>query len=287
MIHSITKTAGVVVGATVLATLSVNAIDTNGRAVTTYLGAALLGTEEQVGPCPAGMTVVENALVPYCVDMYEASPGSRCAYEEPDSNDETTLNLANSACVPESKPNATPWRYITQNEAKRACERAGKRLLTSDEWYKAAIGTGDSVTNADSEQCNIASNRADGVAKTGGGMRCVSDEGAYDMVGNVWEWVDGIVVKGVWDGNEVPETGYVRNVDVYGMPVETGSQPDEVFNHDRFWSNADMDAGLMRGGYYDSEDNAGVYTVYAASPPTFYGEGVGFRCATVIQRHDN
>jgi formylglycine-generating enzyme required for sulfatase activity len=114
-------------------------------------------------------------------------------------------------------------------------------------------------------------------------MRCVSDVGTYDMVGNVWEWVEGIAEKGVWDGRPLPATGYVNGVDVYGMPLTTGSAVDERFNSDRFWSDVAHDTALMRGGYYQSGSNAGIYTVYAASPATFYGDAVGFRCATTLE----
>jgi len=181
--------------------------------------------------------------------------------------------------MPVSVPNAQPWSNVTQPQAADLCARAGKRLLSPGEWYVTARGTPDSASGVNEEQCNISSNRADGPAPTGTGMRCVSDAGAYDMVGNVWEWVDGVVVHGVWNDTPLPQTGYVQGVDMYGMPHLTGSAADERFNSDRLWSDAQSDTGLMRGGYYGSGSNAGVYAVYAASPVSFYGDAVGFRCA--------
>jgi formylglycine-generating enzyme required for sulfatase activity len=279
MLKSLTKTVAVVVSATILTTLAVNAIDTGGS-VATSLTAMIGGTTEETGPCSTNMVLIDHALVPYCVDMYEASPGEYCLYNDPQSADESDLNLIDPTCIPVSQPQTSPWRYVSQEQASRACERADKRLLTPSEWYKAAVGTPDDMALLGDEQCNIASNRSASVAKTGSGMRCVSDAGTYDMVGNVWEWVTGESVKGVWEEKTLPGNGYVRNVDVDGVPVETGTRQDERFNGDRFWMDAGITAGLMRGGYYNSKENAGVYTVYAASPPSFVGEAVGFRCAS-------
>lgn len=279
MFKSLTKTAAVIVSSTILTTLAVNAVDTGGD-FSTSLGAMLGSVTEETGPCPKNMVRIDHALVPYCVDMYEASPGEYCRYEDPQSIDETDLNLIDPTCIPVSEPQTVPWRYVNQEQAARACERADKRLLTSSEWYKAALGTPDDMALLGEEQCNVASNRAATVAHTGSGMRCVSDAGTYDMVGNVWEWVEGVSEKGVLDGKTLPQSGYVRNIDVDGIPVETGMRQDERFNGDRFWMDAGITAGLMRGGYYNSEEHAGVYTIYAASPPSFVGEAVGFRCAS-------
>ena len=282
MSHALTRTAAVIVSSTILATLTVNAVDMNGHTVTTYLGALLIQSTEEAGVCPDTMVLVDQALVPFCIDIYEASPGDECPYHNPVTSDETSINMAEGRCLPASRPNVAPWRNITQAQAHNACLRAGKRLLASDEWYMAALGTPDPASALSGDYCNTASNRDDGAALTGGGMRCVSDAGAYDMIGNVWEWVDGIVARGMWDGQQVPPTGYVQAVDIHGMPITTGTAIDERFSGDRFWSDSDIDAGLMRGGYYASEGNAGVHTIYAASPPTFYGDAVGFRCAQTI-----
>jgi formylglycine-generating enzyme required for sulfatase activity len=280
MIHTLTKTAAVVVSSTILATLAVNAADMHGRALTTYLGAMLLGAPEHRDvPCAPGMVPVDDALVPFCVDVYEASPGEGCPYDKPRSQDETNLNIADQDCMPASVPNTHPWTNVTQPQAALLCERAGKQLLSPGAWYVAARGTPDSAATLNEEQCNISANRADGPALTGSGMRCVSDTGAYDMIGNVWEWVDGAVMRGVWDDVPLPPTGYVQGVDMHGMPRVTGSAADERFGGDRLWSDTQNDTGILRGGYYGSGSNAGIYAVYAASPLSFYAAAAGFRCA--------
>lgn len=283
MIHSLTKTAAVIVSATILSTLAVNAVDMRGHFATTMLGSLLFGVEKQVAPCPEHMTLVESSLTPFCVDRYEASPGASCVVENPERGDETSLNVADPACKPVSKPGAQPWRFVSQHDAKVLCEKAGKHLPTAQEWYLAAMGTNDHSEAFTGDGCNLARNRADGVALSGEGYRCISDVGAFDMVGNVWEWVAEEVKGGVWDDRPMPTDGLVDGVDAAGMPFKTRVEPDPLFLGDRFWVDVRDTMGVLRGGYYDSKQNGGVYSVYAASKPGFVGEAVGFRCVVGVQ----
>lgn len=279
MIKSFTKTTAVIVGSTILATLTVNAVDMSGYFSRTMLAGLFFSVgETEREPCPQNMVLVTQALQPFCVDVYEASAGEDCVYEAPHNENETVLNLAKKECVPVSKPNATPWRYLTQTQAEQACSRAGKRLPTANEWYKASLGTPDLNSGWTEEYCNVANNRSDGVAKTGTGMRCISDAGVYDMVGNVWEWIAETVDEGSWDGRDLPVTGFVNGVDVHGLAYSTESAQVENFGNDRFWLDSTIHAGVMRGGFFNSQSQAGLFATYAASPPTFSGDAVGFRC---------
>lgn len=282
MIHTLTKTAVVVVSATILSTLAVNAVDMRGHFATTMLGSLLFGVEKPVAPCPEHMTLVESSLTPFCVDRYEASPGPACAVVRPEQADETSVNIADPACVPVSEPHREPWVYVSRHDAAALCEKAGKRLPEAHEWYVAAIGTNDPQDVFTAEGCNLARNRADGAALTGEGFRCVSDVGAFDMVGNVWEWVADDVVDGMWQDRALPNDGLIDGVDVAGMPFTISVTPDVLFAGDRFWLDRRGTMGLLRGGYYDSKHNGGVYSVYAASKPEFSGEAVGFRCVADV-----
>jgi hypothetical protein len=149
----------------------------------------------------------------------------------------------------------TPSRFLTWFQATAAARNAGKRLPTNAEWQAAALGTPDPGAAPGSEDCHTV-----GVApvQTGSRASCVSDVGAFDMVGNLSEWV------GDW------------------VPPATGSCAAELFagtgdtNCLAGTSHAEGTAALVRGGDFDLLDNvsAGVFAVSATIPSaanTFFG----------------
>jgi hypothetical protein len=82
-----------------------------------------------------------------------------------------------------SIPGVLPASCVSWFQAVQACALSGKRLLTNQEWQQAAAGTPDTgIDNLDTD-CAV------GVIKTGSRSSCVSRWGAFDMIGNVWEWV--------------------------------------------------------------------------------------------------
>jgi formylglycine-generating enzyme required for sulfatase activity len=110
----------------------------------------------------------------------------------------------------------------------------------------------------------------------------VSAIGAYDSIGNVWEWVDAQVIDAAYDGRTLPETGYVVSVDMHGVALQTQEVGDELHGKDYFWSSTSGVFGIIRGGFYGSGDDAGLYAVNASVPTTFAAQGVGFRCVRDI-----
>lgn len=80
----------------------------------------------------------------------------------------------------------TPSARITWFQAQEACANAGKRLPTSAEWQVGANGTPDPGPDNGTTDCNSATGS---VSLTGARSSCVSARGAYDMVGNLYEWV--------------------------------------------------------------------------------------------------
>lgn len=86
-----------------------------------------------------------------------------------------------------SLPSEIPSANITWFQAQEACANAGKRLPTSAEWQVGANGTPDPGPDNGTTDCNTAS---DGEASLSGGRSsCVSARGAFDMIGNLAEWV--------------------------------------------------------------------------------------------------
>lgn len=79
-----------------------------------------------------------------------------------------------------------PSSDITWFQAQEACANSGKRLPTNVEWQVAANGTPDPGPDDGATDCNTASGD---ITLTGARNNCRSARGAFDMVGNMAEWV--------------------------------------------------------------------------------------------------
>jgi formylglycine-generating enzyme len=166
-----------------------------------------------VGGCPAGMTAVGGA---FCVDRWEAAlvldtpqgPRGFSPYAHPTT--ETVRAV--------SAPGVVPQAYIDELTAAQACARAGKRMCTDTEWLRACQGSSGTtypygntrepgVCN-DARSCHPAiqyfqssdssvwSKLGDpcidqlpaGLLPTGSKAGCITEDGVYDMMGNLHEW---------------------------------------------------------------------------------------------------
>ncbi len=261
------KITAVVFGAMIITALGIDAADTLNGSSGTLLSQVIRSSD---GKCPSGMVSVENIPGISCVDMYESSADAKCPVADPQTLLGSLQNIESPGCVPRSAPGTTPWRYITRDQAMQACARVGKRLPTSEEWYTLSLG----IIGVH-ESCNISSKN---ISKTGSFNTCLTPHGAYDFVGNVWEWVSDDVMDGIYKSQKLPENGFVAQVDQSGMAVATSDTEQELFGSDYFWSRDEGAYGIIRGGYYDSGIDAGVYTVHADTLPTAASAGIGFRC---------
>ncbi|RDV39180.1 hypothetical protein DV096_00990 [Bradymonadaceae bacterium TMQ3] len=114
--------------------------------------------------CPAGMLLVRANAGNFCVDAYEYPGRGR-----------------------------TPKSRVTWFEARRLCAQDNKRLCAMTEWRSACGGAAFPYGNSyDADRCNTADE--DGfersLAAAGSFAQCRSRSGAYDMTGNVFEWVE-------------------------------------------------------------------------------------------------
>jgi formylglycine-generating enzyme required for sulfatase activity len=234
------------------------------------------------GRCPTGMVDVAGR---FCIDRYEvvlrdragrrispyyhptrgqsersyeawrgrARPGEPDVVAPPEWQRREAFDV-----VAESLPGQVPNGYLSGDIAARACEAAGKRLCTADEWvfacrgqtstpfpygadyargrcnvfrstHPAAVLHGNPSLNHLDPRLNLVSD-AEGalLRKTGQSAACASrwgSDAAYDLVGNLDEWVDdadGMFVGGFYaratrDGCAAAVTTHPRNYFDYSL----------------------------------------------------------------------
>lgn len=142
-------------------------------------------------------------------------------------------------------------------QAQQACAMAGKHLPTSAEWQQAADGTPDPGPDNGTTDCNTASGLL--TVATGSRSACVSNAGAFDMVGNLWEWT----ADWAPSSTSIPGWGAISN-DVMGL-----SGASEV---------AQGPGALLRGSCFNTGSVAGPLALITYRPQQ--GEiTIGFRCA--------
>ena len=258
------KVIVVVLGAITFSTLGIFAADTI-RGIDGNL-AQLVGSKSQ-SDCPSGMTLLSGGDFRICVDIYEASPSSNCPHPILNNTIESERNVTASGCTAASVKGSVPWAYVSLSQAQRACASAGKRLPLPSEWYRLALG-------AETKTCVTDKSAA---GKTGE-SECIASSGTYDAVGNMWEWVDAQVTNNEYKGRVLPESGFVTGVDTDGVAISTEGASSELYGDDYFWSKTEGVFGIIRGGFYGSGSDAGLYTLNASVPTNFAAQGVGFRC---------
>lgn len=261
----------------VLGTIGLNAFDSAGTPGRSLLGAVAGSIAPE--PCPEDMALVRASQGDFCIDRYEAATSDDCQYQDPQARKQSDENLLLRTCMAVSEKGRVPWRNIERSQAELACTRAGKRLPTNAEWYRAALGTPDKSGAWGPEDCNLAS-RDNVPAESGSRPLCQSVAGVFDMVGNVWEWIEETTNDGSLGETVLPPQGYITEIDERGVPrVTSDTAPDPAFFEDYFWNEPTGLRGMIRGGFWRSQTDGGQYTINAAIPPSFTGDAIGFRCA--------
>jgi formylglycine-generating enzyme required for sulfatase activity len=95
-----------------------------------------------------------------------------------------------------SIPGVLPSACLSWFQAVQACALSDKHLITNGKWQRAAAGTSDpgandGLTNAKCNAFSAGFRKAGQAGATPGGAdSCISNWGAQDMVGNLWEWTE-------------------------------------------------------------------------------------------------
>jgi hypothetical protein len=157
----------------------------------------------------------------------------------------------------------TPSANLTWFQAQAACENARKRLPSNAEWQAAVAGTPDpGGLNPDNGTTDCKTAGAFTAVATGSRSSCKSARGAFDMVGNLFEWVADWVPRstacGTWSAGVSP-TGDDQCLAGAATTGEPGA--------------------LLRGGGFSNGSDAGPLAVDGGNGPSRAYFNVGFRCA--------
>ncbi|MGH7802655.1 MAG: formylglycine-generating enzyme family protein [Thermodesulfobacteriota bacterium] len=238
-------------------------------------------TDDEDEECPENMVPVGDI----CIDKFEASVWSLPPDEEEpqgtqfgvasddypcsDNGNDCSASAANPIFAA-SVANVIPSRFITWVQAQQACANVRKRLPTNAEWQMAAAGTPDPVTDNGATDCNhfrVSGTLPEDPVPTGSRSNCVSNWGAFDMVGNLYEWVADWVPLSTACVPSLFGTGDLNCL----AGASTTSGPGAITRGGDFNTGiGDPNYGLFAGVFYIRAD---------FGPSSSTGPNGGFRCA--------
>jgi formylglycine-generating enzyme required for sulfatase activity len=186
---------------------------------------------------------VTNQLYKVCVDEGQCDPPRQ---------DYFFIQSPNKIYFGNPQYDNYPVVYVDWNMAKAHCEWRGARLPTEAEWEKAARGTEGNIyawgKDLDCQKANY-QNCVNYTTEVGSYPAGLSPYGAYDMTGNVWEWVAD------W---------YSDN---YYSKSSSQNPPGPISGQSR----------VLRGGAWPRFDITTYHRTNFA--PTYNTFDIGFRCA--------
>jgi hypothetical protein len=238
-------------------------------------GPSSLTTDRSSVRCPSGMALVGDSV---CVDRWEASlvrlvDGAEVPWSPFHAVDAEESGARGFPFVARSRAGVVPQGYVSGRQAELACRAAGKRLCTIREWERGCRGSKDlqfpygqerraracnddvrarhpviEATNArgifgdkvwlDGMNLSEVNQPPDTLLPTGSRDACVTEEGLFDMVGNLHEWVadaDGTFRGGFYmdtthngDGCSYRTTAHDFNYHDYSTGFRCCADPESV-----------------------------------------------------------
>lgn len=256
--------------------------------------------QTEVVNCPAGYIAVPgNPLYgtqDFCVMKYEAKAVGGQAV---------------------SQAAETPWVSINQTTARTACQNVGGRLMNLRErqtiarnlegvgsnWSGGSVGSGSlwrgHSDNAPAGALAASTNDADGYSGTGNVAPSVerrthtlsNGQVIWDMSGNVYEWLDDIIL-----GQEKPNNAsgaFWQEWTVFNTGGTYGTLSYDLIRPSNSTWNSTQGVGqyiagtvtgttsfaVLSGGDWNSGAIAGLFGLRLWSEPSFTNTAVGFRCS--------
>jgi len=239
--------------------------------------------------CPSDMAYIPGDR-PFCIDKYEAyNAGGTVVNDTCINGSQAEVDANTTSAIAGSASGKTPLVNVNWCTAKKACQNAGKHLCTNPEWFQACNYKGSQWNiTAEEENETMACNTSIAVGAgckainpwtTGCSTTCVTREGAYDMIGNVSEWVDKVVTAEPTNGLG---NGYITGYDIgASMPSAVGAyNPNNAWAGDyyaQYLGTGNAYAG-HRSGYWNSGSGSGCFYLYFNTYTSITQELLGFRC---------
>ncbi len=232
-----------------------------------------------------GTVTLSDLIAGSAVQISPSSP-SACVSSDPDKQCSSCDAPAFPATFPDSGqwtqpvyavsiPAVQPTACISWFQAAQACRLAGKHLLTSSEWQDAALGTPETAGGVDNgtTDCNI--NSVFHAVGTGSRSNCESSRGAFDMVGNVEEWVADWKTFSAYHGSNTPCGPDA--LFACGCPG-WGSFSKDIMCASGASDTAKGPGSLTLGGRFYDKGTAGAFAIYEGNFPYADQGTIGFRC---------